>query len=336
MTNGEDWLFFAGTAYLDIPNNEDFRKLVFAGMERYGTNYGASRHNYSVPDVFGKAEAVAAKNFGSEDSIIVSSGYLAAQLVLQYFMNDYELIYAPETHPALWIGPPRPPKVSFNNWVDSTLLSANNAEKPVMIITNSLNNLTPEIYDFSWVTNLRPTQKIVLLVDDSHGIGVTGDAGQGVYGKIPVNDKVEVIVIASMAKALGIDAGMILSSQKTINKLRNSPIYAGASPPSPGFLFAYANGARVYEQELERVRSNLKFFMGLLNGVKGLKYVENFPVVLIDNPQSGDLLLKQGFLISSFAYPDPKGQPLNRVVINSGHTNEELRKLATAIAKISR
>jgi 7-keto-8-aminopelargonate synthetase-like enzyme len=320
--------FFGGTAYLGIPRNEKFKNLVFEGIERYGVNYGASRNSNITLDIYSLAEVEAAKRCLAEDAIIVSSGYMAAQLVVQYYLMDYKFIYAPDTHPALWIGKPSPPQIQFTEWIEWIILEVNNSNKPVLLITNSLNNLIPEFYEFDWLAKIRSGQKVILLVDDSHGIGISGQSGEGVYSKIPQIPNIEIIVIASMAKALGVDAGLVLGNRKIMNDLRNSPVYAGSSPPSPGVVHAYVNAHEIYLEELNKLRENINFFAGFLQGQTSLRYLKNFPVFLIETPGSGDYLISKGIIISSFAYPDPKGKALDRIVINSNHSKEELKNLA--------
>lgn len=326
--------FFGGTAYLGIPRNEKFKNLVFEGIKLYGVNCGASRNNNITLDIYSLAEGKAAKRCIAEDAIILSSGYLAAQLVVQYYLMDYKFIYAPDTHPALWIGKPNPPKIHFKEWIERVISEVNNSDKPVLLITNSLNNLIPEIYEFDWLAKILPGKKVILLVDDSHGIGITGQSGEGVYSRIPQIPNIEIIVIASMAKALGVDAGLILGKRKIINELRNSTVYAGSSPPSPGVVYAYVKAREIYLEELNKLRGNINFLTDFLQRQAGLIYSKNFPVFLVETLGAGDYLESKGVIISSFAYPDPKGKTLDRIVISSNHSKEELKNLATALNKI--
>ncbi len=318
---------------MGIPYNEAFRQLVFEGIERYGTNFGASRNNNVTLDIFSIAESRAANRSNAEDSIIVSSGYLSAQLVIQHFIGRCKFIYAPDTHPALWIGQPNPTKMSFKDWTDYAIKETNNSDQPVLLITNSLNNLLPEIYDFGWLNKIDSERKAFLIVDDSHGIGITGKKGGGVYERIPKLPNINAIVIASLAKALGIDAGVILGTKTIIDDLRRSPVYAGASPPSPGFLYAFANASAIYMEELDKLRANMKFFDSFFEGKKGINFLKDFPVYLLDDQHAAQELAMKGIQISSFAYPDPKGKILNRVVLNSRHTKEEMRSLAENILR---
>lgn len=327
-------LFFGGTAYLGMPRNEEFRKLVFEGMERYGVNYGASRNNNFTLDIFSIAEETASKRFRSEDSIIVSSGYLAAQLVVQHYYASHQLIYAPETHPALWIGSPKPPIMKFSDWVEETIPMINESERPSLIISNSLNNLIPEIYDFDWLIRIDPAKRAVLLVDDSHGLGISDEYGEGVFCRIPKLPNIETFVVASMAKALGIDAGIVLGNAAGILDLRTSPIYAGSSPPSPGMLYAFVHAGEIYAHELGNLRKNLRLFTDLLESTKNLFFIDDFPVYLLQDDQIALDLLKNGINISSFPYPDPKDNPIHRIVISSIHEREELEILANAISRV--
>jgi len=327
-------LFFGGTAYLGIPHNETFRKYAFKGMELYGLNCGASRNNNITLDIFSIAETEAAHRFKAEDSILLSSGYLAAQLVVQHHFKTHRLIYAPEAHPALWIGSHEPPRLEFKKWVEETIRSINESNEPCMIISNSLNNLIPEIYDFNWIKRIDPSKKAILLIDDSHGIGICGEHGEGIYSKIPKLSNIETIVIASMAKALGVDAGIILGNLMTIKKLRSSAMYAGSSPPSPGMLYAFVKSKELYANELVNLKRNLRLFTDLIESTKDLFFINDFPVFLLQNDFLAADLIKNGINISSFPYPDPQANPIHRIIISSIHSKEELEILANEMNRV--
>ena len=335
MINGKGLsLFFGGTAYLGMPHNQAFKELVFEGIEIYGLNHGASRSNNITLDIFSNAEKEAARRFGAEDSIFLSSGYLAAQLLVQQFYETHLLIYAPDTHPALWIGRPRATRIKFEVWVEETIRQINESDQPVMIISNSLNNLIPKIYSFDWIKRIDSQKEIILLVDDSHGVGITGDRGRGIYSRLPQLPNIQIFVIASMAKALGFDAGLILGSNAGISSLRNSPVYVGSSPPSPGMLYAFVHAELIYKEQRENLHKNLILFTDLLVSTKQLFFINNFPVFLLEDDQIAFDLLKNSIYISSFPYPDPNGKSIHRIVVNSSHKKEELEILASAINKI--
>jgi 7-keto-8-aminopelargonate synthetase-like enzyme len=141
-------------------------------------------------------------------------------------------------------------------------------------------------------------------------------------------------VIASMAKALGFDAGLILGSNSGIASLRNSPVYVGSSPPSPGMLYAFVHAELIYKEQRENLHKNLILFTDLLVSTKQLFFINNFPVFLLEDDQIAFDLLKNSIYISSFPYPDPNDKSIHRIVVNSSHKKEELEILASAINKI--
>lgn len=46
--DGQDYLFFGGTAYLGLPTNPAFQEILIGNFRRWGTAYGSSRHS-NVP-----------------------------------------------------------------------------------------------------------------------------------------------------------------------------------------------------------------------------------------------------------------------------------------------
>lgn len=331
-SNGKQFLYFGGTAYLGMPVNANFLNLVKQGIEKYGISYGASRINNIALAIYGEAEAEIALRCHAEDAIVLSSGYLAAQLVVQHYIGSHNVIYAPDTHPALYICKPYSPNIAYVRWVDETLENIRKEKHDKwLLITNSVNNLYPERYSFDWLEQLPAEKEFVLLVDDSHGIGLLGNDGEGIYASIPKLPHVKLIVAASMAKALGIDAGVILGEKNVINELRQSPVYAGSSPPSPALLYAYVHAAGIYRTSLKKLKHNVSFFKNLIKRAKQIKFSGDIPVFLYDDENAYRVLLERGIIISSFPYPDAHGKPLNRMVINSMHEVEDLEKLAALL-----
>ncbi len=320
-----DWLFFGGTSYLGIHASEEFKNLVIEGACKYGFSSGISRINNIRSEIYRQAEEYAAGYFGAEDAIILSSGYLAAQLAVNCFSADRLQLHGTGSHPALFKGQP-----------GSTItipgipgyIAASSGDK-WLICSNSINNLYPEIYGLEYLQYV--DKDAVLVVDDSHGIGITGKEGKGVYPSLGSLSKLKPVVVASMAKALGIDAGIILGDADQMDYLRKSALYAGASPPSPAMLYAFVNAAHIYAASRARLEENVRYFNTLLRDKTGIQFIGDFPVYHLADPDAAQQLYDQQVLISSFPYPDPNGLPLNRVVLNALHTKADLEKLASLL-----
>ncbi|MGF1923906.1 MAG: aminotransferase class I/II-fold pyridoxal phosphate-dependent enzyme [Bacteroidia bacterium] len=326
---GDEYLYFGGTAYLGIPQHKSFRALYLEGLEYYGLNNGTSRSNNVQLSIYDEVEQYAAKSYGAEACLITSSGYLAAQLTVKELSGMGKVCYAPATHPALWLN--EVPRVdgSFSEWAEALVEKINQSDlENWVIISNSLNNLYPEIYDFSFVKEIHDSKKVILIVDDSHGLGVTND-GKGVFSTLPKQENIELVVIASMAKALGVDAGLVFGTDQMISKLKHANVFLGASPPSAAGLFAFMHASAIYKEEHEKLmRLSTKF-----EARGDWSFVPGFPVYLSNDPGLAEYLKAQQILISSFAYPDKKGRLLNRIVLSSWHTLADIEELILALPK---
>lgn len=325
----KEYLYFGGTAYLGIPQSDDFLKLYLEGLKKYGLNNGTSRGNNVQLGIYDEAEVCAANRFGSEAALITSSGYLSAQLVVKQVSGFGEVRYAPDTHPALWHN--ERPKIdqSFDDWVLDIFKEINeSSQENWVLITNSMNNLYPERYDFSFLEQLN--KQVIIVVDDSHGIGVNNN-GFGIFSDLPKSENVEIVVVASMAKALGLDAGLVLSSSKTITQLKQTNEFLGASPSAAAGLHAFIHGAGIYINNLTKLKNNMRLLAAALAGNENWNFITDFPVYLAKNTELSKILKQDGILISSFPYPDKDGPILNRIVLSSWHSTSDIEALIEAL-----
>src|SRR5690554_877959 len=144
------YLYFGGTAYLGLNNNLNFIDLYKEGLTRYGVNNGTSRNNNVQLDIYNKAENVAAQRFETESALIMSSGFLAAQMAIKYFATKGELLYTPTSHPALWLESSPNSSLTTKDWLSFIIQYINDSpSNDFVVVSNTIYNWVPEIYDFS-------------------------------------------------------------------------------------------------------------------------------------------------------------------------------------------
>lgn len=353
LLDGRRYLFFGGTAYLGLNLHSGFTALFKEGLDRYGLNNGTSRTNNVQLGIYEEAEEYAAEKFGFEEAILLSSGYLAAQLAVRQISKNYspdQILYSPCSHPALWLDgnpnldkkaigvqPPRGGQTSpsgkelsngsFHEWGLAAVQQINNSgSDSFLIISNTLDNVLPQRFDFSVFDQISPDKKVHFILDDSHGLGIFHPSRTSI--QMP---GFSVTVVASMAKGLGIDAGIILSDQLTIQRLRQTGVFVGASPSAPAFLYAFLKGSGIYQEQWEKLNANIRFFEQHLPELSKWMYIPDYPVFYRPETPYFDKLAAEGILISSFPYPDPADRPLDRIVLSAAHTREDLEKLISCL-----
>ncbi|GGG22757.1 aminotransferase class I/II-fold pyridoxal phosphate-dependent enzyme [Pontibacter amylolyticus] len=334
VVDGEEFLFFSGTSYLGIPVNEAFRQCVLEGMARYGTNYSSSRNSNLQLRVFEEVEEYLARYTGAEAAFTMSSGYLAGQALVQTLQGSGHFIYAPNTHPALWRSTADEVTGDYDAWVGPMLQQVNKAEENhIILVCNSLDPLKARNHGFSWLSALPTDKQITLIVDDSHGFGVTGEDGAGVFAQLKarLQSNVRLVVASSMGKALGIPAGVVLGDKDLVDRLRHSHYFGGASPAIPAYLYAFLKCEPVFSEARQKLLANISYFLEHLERPGQFSYFERYPVFGVREHQLAAYLQEQGVIISSFRYPTPADDPITRVILSSAHTEQDIQRLTRLI-----
>jgi 8-amino-7-oxononanoate synthase len=336
LINGAPYLFFSGTAYLCMNHNPAFTQLLIEGMQLYGTSYGASRSgNFRIP-VYDIAEAAFSQQLGSEAALTLSSGFMAAQLVIRFFENKADFLYAPDSHPALLRNPTDFYSGSFSAWKETVMSHIAKASgKPPVLVCNSVDPLKLQEYDFSWLNEIQSSEPVILIVDDSHGLGITGENGRGIYESLKSYPGIEPIVVSSLAKAMGMPGGLILGTESRISDFRRSSFFTAASPMAPAYLHAYLQADSIYREERERLLKNIQYLQDTLNPATGIRSRKSYPVFGCPNAELAKYLYEKNILISSFAYPTPTDPIVTRIIVNSHHTNTDIDQLTAAIHSLT-
>lgn len=331
---GQEWLFFSGTAYLGIPHDPVFRTYLEQGFARYGTHYGSSRLSNLRLAVYQQGEAFLSAYTGAEAALTLSSGSLAGQLLVHLLAETGELFFAPGVHPALWRGYPQPP-ARWESWQEQVLAASRMQGPPLILLSNSIDPLYAQTLDFSWLDGLGHEREIILVLDDSHGFGITGEQGAGIFTRVTPPSHVQLLVISSLSKAFGLPGGVILGAQAWIDRLWRSPYFGGASPMSPAYLAAFLQGQEHYALCREKLAANIDLFhKQLVTSQYPFQFIPGYPVFYTPQDQLADALEAHNIIISSFPYPTAQDPRLTRIVLSAAHTPEDILRLANVLKEV--
>jgi 7-keto-8-aminopelargonate synthetase-like enzyme len=328
--NGKELLFFSGYSYLGMNHEPDFKNLLQKGIEIFGAVFPSSRISNTSLNLYSETEEQLNKLTQLPNTVVLPSGFTAGKAAVSTIENEATLFQGPFCHPAIRIGANS--NLSFQNWAIETVQTINNNyyRTPPILLSDSVNQLTAEVYDFSFLKEIH--QNIICIIDDSHGIGLIGNHGAGVSSKLPRKENIEYLITYSLSKALNIQAGAISCTHKnTAERIRKSSWYTAVTPPSPAFLFAFCNASKIYEQQREKLNKQKIELQKLLTHKKDIGYHLDLPVFILTEKMDEDYFSKKDIIISSFPYPDPTGNKINRAVMNALHTTEDLIKLANVL-----
>ncbi|WP_318309068.1 pyridoxal phosphate-dependent aminotransferase family protein [Flagellimonas crocea] len=329
LINGKPHLYFGGTAYLGLQNYPPFKDLFLKNVSIYGMHYGASRKSNVALGIYEEAERFLARWAGSESCLTMSSGYLAAQLTVQTLLEKgHPVIAAPHAHAALLV----------NGVKTTNTFEALNRQVSKEIDKDQLPVVLFDTIDFSGgqypsfdALKTLPLEKIILVGDDSHGIGVVGNNGEGCYAELKKLNAAKLLVCCSLGKGLGIQAGAIFSTDQDIEMLRNTSFYGGASPAPPSFMGTLINAGDLYSKRLETLKSNYLHFKGQLKNPSFFNHMNGHPTFEFSDATLAKSLEEKGFIITNFNYPDAKGPLVSRIVLSAYHTKEDVQQLVNCL-----
>lgn len=333
LIDGQEYLYFSGTSYLGLNQHPLFKAKVIEGLEKYGVNFGGSRRSNLRFQVYEQVECLFAEWAGAPASLLFSSGSLAGQVLHRLLSSFGDVLYAPGTHPALW-GEEEPPTLDYREW--SERLTAQLKERPgaTVIFANSVDPLRSCAYDFSWLTEIPEGPLVYLVIDDSHGFGVTGTEGMGIYGDLEVPAWVKKVVLASLGKAFSLPAGIILGDESVIAKCWESPFFGGASPLPPAYAYAFCESGDLWRKQLATLRDLIRLFDQGIEGLDDFVHLDGYPVYFCQKNEMARGLWQEKIMISSFPYPGPKDPLITRVVINALHQTTDIERLVAAIRSL--
>ncbi len=329
---GCEYLFFSGTSYLGLAQDPQMQALLAEGVARYGLHFGASRNGNLQLAVYAEAETKLASRVGAPAALTVSSGMLAGQLVVDWLAGQVGPaavgFQAPSTHPALWHPLLKPQLVDLHHAVS---LPQN---APTYILTDALNTIRSELFAFDWIMQLPGDQPILLVVDDSHGLGVL-NGGCGSWPKLAKKlahkPNVQLIVTASLAKAMGLPGGVIFSDPDTLAAIGKTAYFGACSPMPPAYADAYTHADALYERAYKKLMHNITLAESLLLPTGLFSHAPGYPVFYTDHDELYPHLLENGIFVYSFAYPTPANKANTRIVISAFHEPEDIEKLANYV-----
>jgi glycine C-acetyltransferase len=197
------------------------------------------------------------------------------------------------------------------------------------------------------ICDLADKHQALVMVDDSHAVGFTGEGGRGTHEANGVMGRVDLLT-GTFGKALGgASGGYISGRREMIGWLRQrSRPYLFSNSLAPSIAHATLAVLDLLEGsgDLRRkLRDNATYFRAGMTKL-GFKLVPGqhpiIPVMLGDAKLASDMadkLLGEGIYVIGFSFPVvPKGQARIRTQISAAHEREHLDRCIQAFEKVGK
>jgi glycine C-acetyltransferase len=195
------------------------------------------------------------------------------------------------------------------------------------------------------ICDLAERYRALVMVDDSHAVGVLGSHGRGTHEHHQVMQRVDIIT-GTLGKALGGASGGYTSGRREIIELlrQRSRPYLFSNALAPSIVAASLKALQLLTRTTElrdRLESNTRLFRSLME-TTGYQLLPGehpiIPIMLGDAALAGivaEAMLKRGVYVIGFSFPVvPHGKARIRTQISAAHTPEDLEFAAQALAEV--
>jgi len=327
--------------YLGLANNEEVKAAAKAGIDRWGYGLSSVRFICGTQELHKNLETKLSEFLGTEDTILYSSCYDANGGLFETILGPEDAIISDELNHASIIDGVRLCKAKRFRYKNNNMEELENCLKDAAdcrikaIVTDGVFSMDGIIANLAAVCDLAEKYDAIVIVDDSHGVGVIGDNLKGAHEHCGVMDRIDVLT-GTLGKALGGSSGGYTSGKKAIIDIlrQRSRTYLFSNTLSP----IIASGSLTVLDMISRsgelagkLKENTAYFRkGLVS--LGFDIVEGthpiVPIMTYDELVAGKLaekMLEKNVYVIGFFYPVvPKGKARIRTQVSAAHTKEQL------------
>jgi 8-amino-7-oxononanoate synthase len=239
-TDDDALIDLAGNDYLGLSRHPRVIESAARALRDYGLGATGSRLVRGTTQQHAQLEARLSDWLGVDQALVYSSGYLANLGVIRALVQPHTLLVSDAHCHASLIDGCRATGAETAIFehaspeVAAQVLAAHPG-RPAVVITESVFSVDGDLAPLADLHAVARAHGALLLVDDAHGLGVIGPSGAGGVVGAAIAGEPDVIVTATLSKALGGAGGVVAGPAPLIRHLIDTGrtfIFDTALPPA--------------------------------------------------------------------------------------------------------
>ena len=350
---GKQVLNFCANNYLGLGGSPELIAAAKKGLDQSGFGMASVRFICGTQDVHKTLEARLTKFLGTEDTILFSSCWDANGGVFEIVLGEEDAVISDALNHASIIDGIRLCKAKRFRYANNDLkeleerLIEAKDSRFKLIVTDGVFSMDGVIANLKGICELADKYDALVMVDDSHAVGFTGEGGRGSHELRGVMGRIDVLT-GTLGKALGGASGGYLSGRKEIVELlrQRARPYLFSNTLMPAIAHATIACLDLLEQgnaARQALAENAAYFRAQMTALGFTLSGEGHPIIPVmlgDAKLAGafaDEMLKEGVYVVGFFFPVvPQGKARIRTQMSAAHTKEDLDRAIAAFAKVGR
>ncbi|MBJ4953574.1 8-amino-7-oxononanoate synthase [Salmonella enterica subsp. enterica serovar Goldcoast] len=342
LAEGRQYLNFSSNDYLGLSHHPQIVCAWQQGAERFGVGSGGSGHVSGYSIAHQALEDELAQWLGYSRALLFISGFAANQAVITALMGKEDRIVADRlSHASLLEAASLSPAVlrRFTHNDPQHLARLLSAPCPgqQLVVTEGVFSMDGDSAPLADIHTAAQRQGAWLLVDDAHGVGVTGAEGRGSCWQQQVKPE---LLVVTFGKGFGVSGAAILCSDSVADYLLQFArhlIYSTSMPPAQAQALRAALAvirSREGDERREKLAMLIQRFRAgldipditLLNSDSAIQ-----PLIVGDNHkalQLAEALRAQGCWVTAIRPPTvPVGTARLRLTLTQAHECQDIDRL---------
>lgn len=354
----KEFLRMNSNSYLGMSLEADIIKAEEDASREFGVGPGAVRFINGTFKAHRDLEKKLAQFHNFEDGMIFSCAYSAMIGVFNSLTSKETIIISDELNHnciinAIRLSRPKDKKIyKHNNMEDleEQLKGSAGQCRRVLIVTDGIFSMRGDLAPLDKISELTKKYEddfpegIVIMVDDSHGVGAFGATGRGTM-EVKGADRVDVL-IGTLGKAFGVNGGYVVTREAITRYLREKAVtYIYSNPITVGESAACLKVVEFVDTDKgrERLQHVGKLTKQFEDGLKSMDFeiIESdhpiVPLMVRDTQKTTDIvnfLKENGVLATGLNFPVvPRGDQTIRFQVNGNHTASDIDYVLGALRK---
>jgi len=337
--------------YLGMANHPALVAAAKQSLDEWGYGLASVRFICGTQKIHKQLEAKLSEYLGTDDTILYTSCFDANGGLFETLLTADDAIISDQLNHASIIDGVRLCKAQRYRYANCDMADLERCLKEAqdarfrMVATDGVFSMDGSVAPLDAICDLADRYDALVMIDDSHSVGVLGANGRGTHEYRGVMGRVDIIT-GTLGKALGGASGGYTSGRKEIVDIlrQRSRLYLFSNTVAPGIVAASLTGLDILMQSgeaRERLWDNAAHFRARMseNGFD-IKPGDHpiIPIMLGDAVLAQRMaaeLLKKGVYVIGFSYPVvPRGAARIRVQISAAHTREDIDFAIEQFAKV--
>jgi len=349
---GEQIVNICANDYLGLANHPEIVAAAREALDRWGFGVASVRFICGTQQLHKDLEAALTTFLQTEDTILYPSCFDANGGLFETLLTEGDAVISDALNHASIIDGIRLSKARRFRYANGDMeelercLKDSSGARRTLIATDGVFSMDGVIADLPAICDLAERYGAMIMVDDSHGVGVLGTRGRGTPEHHGVTERIDILT-GTLGKALGGGGGGYMSGRREIVELmrQRSRPYLFSNSITPAVAGASLRAIELLSASTklrERLVRNTAQFRELIADSSLDVLPGEHPIVpiMIGDERLltpiADGVFAAGLHVAGFSYPVvPMGKARIRTQVSAAHTEEDLRFAVSTLSRVA-